>query len=283
MPRRRKVWRKLYREETGTFAQLPFYTRACAAELLKAADEKGRIPLGGRTPVDAIAFMMGATKGDRRLLRRDLVALADDGYLAIDDEAIRINNFERFQATSTSATADSETVANRPRTGHEPSTNGRRTGDERETKPEINPRNHTTGGASSEPERAPQRKKKRENPPYPPGGSGGGVDSSGPDPLDGELTSAKLARAFEVCMLASTDGSNLGLATSQQQMRLGSWLSQLRVRFPGEDETPIKRYVVREMSTFAQRVNKGEIQVRRDALSAFLSYAGKLQTARRSA
>lgn len=81
---RSEGWRKLYVREEGSFAQLPLYVRALAAELLKAADSRGRIECQGKEPWQAIAWRMGATRGDRRMLKRDIPKLIKDGYLVVD-------------------------------------------------------------------------------------------------------------------------------------------------------------------------------------------------------
>lgn len=92
---RSEGWRKLYVREEGSFAQLPLYVRALAAELLKAADSRGRIECRGKEPWRAIAWRMGATRGDRRMLQRDIPLLIKDGYLVVDPATgdVIIRNF----------------------------------------------------------------------------------------------------------------------------------------------------------------------------------------------
>lgn len=91
----RSGWRKLFVREEGSFAQLPLYTRAFAAELLKIVDDRGRIDCLGKDPVAAIAWRLGATRGDRRLIKRDVGLLLKDGYLTRDKDTgdLVIRNF----------------------------------------------------------------------------------------------------------------------------------------------------------------------------------------------
>ncbi len=81
---RHEGWRKLYVREEGSFAQLPLYTRALAGQLLKLCDSQGKIACHGKEPWAAIAWRTGATRGDRRMLKRDVGLLLDDGYIVRD-------------------------------------------------------------------------------------------------------------------------------------------------------------------------------------------------------
>jgi hypothetical protein len=73
------VW--VSRRETGTFAALPFLARCLATELLKFADEDGRLYVGNEDVCEAIARRTGATTGDRRLLRTHIPLLIAEGFL----------------------------------------------------------------------------------------------------------------------------------------------------------------------------------------------------------
>jgi hypothetical protein len=90
-------WRKLYCIERGSFAALPLYARALAAELLKFSDDDGRIWVGAGDPIPALARMTGAHQGDVRLLRKHIPELLADGYLIRDGEHIVIRNQARAQ------------------------------------------------------------------------------------------------------------------------------------------------------------------------------------------
>lgn len=78
-----RTWVKLWKEERGPFAQLPFITRAVAAELLKFLDDNGRLYIGNKSPADALAFCAGATQGDRRAMRVAVDQLLEVGYLSV--------------------------------------------------------------------------------------------------------------------------------------------------------------------------------------------------------
>jgi hypothetical protein len=95
-----RPWVKLYRGEEGSFAQLPLFARALAAELLKIADDEGCIYLGGRTIEEAIAWQLGATRGDRRLLKMFVPMLLVDRYLVAEPDHGRvvIKSLKRIQS-----------------------------------------------------------------------------------------------------------------------------------------------------------------------------------------
>lgn len=95
---RSKPWVKLYRGEHGSFAQLPLYVRGLAAMLLKIADDEGYIALGGRDLAGAIAWQLGATRGDRRLLKSHCPLLLADDYIRIDGDRALIKSLDRIQS-----------------------------------------------------------------------------------------------------------------------------------------------------------------------------------------
>lgn len=94
---RREPWRKLYIREEGSFAGLPLLVRALAGELIKFGDDNGRIPLGGQDPASVICRRGGAEMGERRMVRRYVQVLLDDGYLVVEGDALRIRNFKPAQ------------------------------------------------------------------------------------------------------------------------------------------------------------------------------------------
>jgi len=139
----RESWIKLYRREVGSFALLPLYVRALAGELLKFADDAGRLYIGQREPWEAIAKLCGATTGDRRLLRQHIPLLIADKYLIPDGEYLVIRNLTSAQRRGPKPGGDERTVddgepdTNRERTGasdelteNESSTNQQRTKNE---------------------------------------------------------------------------------------------------------------------------------------------------------
>lgn len=101
-----KPWVKLYRDERGSFAQLPLLTRAVAAELLKLTDDDGAIDLGrrGDDPAGAICFALGAERNERRAVKRHIDLLLADGYLSHDpaNSRLLVPGFAQFQGSKRS-------------------------------------------------------------------------------------------------------------------------------------------------------------------------------------
>lgn len=117
-----RPWVKLWRDERGSFAQLPLYCRALAAEILKIADAEGRIELGGKAPHEAIAFALGADRSDRRLLAKHLPMLIADGYLEHVEDALIVVGWARWQSpdpTTKQPRPRHEATTKRPRSDHE--------------------------------------------------------------------------------------------------------------------------------------------------------------------
>jgi hypothetical protein len=143
-----ETWRKLYVREEGTFAQLPLYTRALAKQLLTLCDRDGRIPLGGKSPADAVAFQCGANRGDRRMLKRDIPSLISDGYLIEKDGFLVIRNFHPAQEGHDRAPTDppssNDGATTEQRHGHDPSTTEPRQSNDNATKQE--PSAHDSNG-----------------------------------------------------------------------------------------------------------------------------------------
>jgi hypothetical protein len=144
-----RPWVKLWRDERGSFAQLPLYTRALAAELLKLADADGRIGLGNKPPAEAICWAMGATRSDRRLVARDVALLLADGYLEHDEEgcALVISGWSKWQTDGLDPTTKRSRRSNEPttteqRTDHEAVTTVSRPSNDRVTT-EQRPSNET--------------------------------------------------------------------------------------------------------------------------------------------
>lgn len=125
----RKPWVRLYRDENGTFAMLPLFARALAKQLLLIADDDGLIELGGRDPVDAIARQLGADTSDRRLLKKYIPMLLEDGYLVAQGGDLVIRKLVERQ-TNTKPTSNEVSTSN-ARVGHESSASDER--DDRES------------------------------------------------------------------------------------------------------------------------------------------------------
>lgn len=152
------TWRKLYRDEEGSFARLPWFARAAAAELLKICDDAGRIDVGPGPDAEAparlaatAAFRMGATRGDRRLMAQLFPLLFDEGYLVWKAPFVVVRNFVSAQRRwdGEVADADHEQTTTEQRTDHEPTTTEQRQGHDGATKPELSTRKDTTGNASA--------------------------------------------------------------------------------------------------------------------------------------
>lgn len=77
---------KMYRDESGSFGQLPLMTRSLARELMVLADDAGVIHLGRRAPHEAVIFGLGAERSERRSVRAHIELLLSDGYLVHDTE-----------------------------------------------------------------------------------------------------------------------------------------------------------------------------------------------------
>lgn len=139
-----RPWVKLWKEETGAFAQLPFLTRAVASELLKFLDDDGRMYCGTKHPGDALAFVAGATRGDRRVMRTAIDQLIEVGHLRVRNGWLEAAKYGRWQygreesepvTEASLATPEPTSTGDEPATngderdtnGHEPATNGQRT------------------------------------------------------------------------------------------------------------------------------------------------------------
>lgn len=163
-----KPWFRTWRKESSRFRQLPLYVRAIAGEILKLTDDDGVIWIGDKAPSDAIAFALGATKGDRRMLARDVDALIAVGYFRHEGDRLVASNFRLWQDQEPGDDALAP-VVNRQRTVNEPTTNGRRTGDdaprtvnEPSTKSESSTRNDSLARDVLLSEREEGEKEKRE-------------------------------------------------------------------------------------------------------------------------
>lgn len=178
-----RPWVKLWKEETGAFAQLPFLTRAVAAELLKYLDDEGRLYCGAKHPADALAFMAGATRGDRRIMRMAVDQLLEVGHLRVRNgwlEAARYGRWQYGREESEPVTSEPLATTSEPSSVNEPATNG----DERDTnghEPSTNVQRTVHEDRAKCPEsRDPVRQEKRreeedQDPPVAPQGADAGA------------------------------------------------------------------------------------------------------------
>lgn len=129
-------WVKLWREERGSFAQLPLIARGLFSEMLKLADEHGTIQLGSKTPWDAIAFALGADRADRRALKKYIPLLIEDGCVELQGDAEGDSTEPRTdnEATTTEQRSDHDGATNAPPSNHEVTTTEPRSDHEGEAK-----------------------------------------------------------------------------------------------------------------------------------------------------
>ena len=176
-------WRRLYTREEGSFALLPLYVRALAAELLKFVDDEGRLFVGDREPWEVIARLAGAEAGERRMLRQHLPVLLADGFLVRDGAYIVIRNFGAAQGgpkPAGRARAEHDPSANGARPVHDPCTTDARVEHDPCTKTELSTRNNSEPSLTYA--RASERKDKirgEEIPPNPPSGGAGEGPAAG--------------------------------------------------------------------------------------------------------
>lgn len=171
------TWRKLYVEETGSFARLPFTARAYAKQLILLCDDAGRIDVGDgpdadavKRLVDAAGFRMGATRGDRRMMAMMFPMLFDEGYLVAKGRHVIIRNYvaaqRRWDAEGDVAKPDetpkpdpkvdveiprpsNEAATKLPRSCNDRATKLQRPSNEAATKPELSTRKHDSETASA--------------------------------------------------------------------------------------------------------------------------------------
>jgi hypothetical protein len=209
-----REWRRLYRDEEGEFAQLPWFARAAGAELLKPCDDAGRIHVGDLRPDETpalglarvIAFRMGATRGDRRLMAQLFPLLFEEGYLVWKAPYVVVRNYVAAQrrwddedeppppagvpAPTPAGPAQPPPPAPRSdhdgattvqRSDHEATTTAQRQGNDSATKENVTPRNHSAEIGSA---RAYARSSVLcsadlpTTPPNPPSGEGGSPSGS---------------------------------------------------------------------------------------------------------
>lgn len=134
----------MYRREEGSFAQLPLVTRAIAAEILKLTNDDGVISVGDRAPWEAVCFALGATRGDRRVVKRAMEELLSDGYVIHDGQTLTVPNFPRFQGATTEPRPDPEATTTVQRRSTDRATTEPRPDHDRATKGELSARDVST-------------------------------------------------------------------------------------------------------------------------------------------
>lgn len=149
----RKPWVRLYREEKGKFRMLPLFARALAKQLLIIAGDDGVIELGGLAAEDAIARQLGADTSDRRLLRKYVPMLLEEGYLVHRGDVLIIRKLVERQMDRAPKAPDA--TSNRARTGNESSTSGERVEHEQSTSGERTVNESATNRERTENEKPP--------------------------------------------------------------------------------------------------------------------------------
>lgn len=97
-------WRKLYRRVDAAWARLPVLARGLGSELLKYAEDDGRIPVRPDEETgEAICCLMGARRAEWKAIESCVQSLLNDGYIVREEGAILIRNFVKAQARSTGA------------------------------------------------------------------------------------------------------------------------------------------------------------------------------------
>jgi hypothetical protein len=213
-----KPWRKLYRHEPPDFKGLSVYVRGLAAELLKYAEEDGRlVPDDGKMAL-RLAQSIGASVGDRRTLGRDINVLLADGYLVRSDGWLRIRNMVTFQSGAAEESSR-ESNANAPRVQRERPASPTRTPRESNARSELSAGNNSGAVPTTERHLSDIESRKREES-EPPSPQTGGVVSStsgqttstpnqppAPEPSSPEQNPAVLRRAY-------SDGVSSATATA---------------------------------------------------------------------
>jgi hypothetical protein len=92
-----KPWVKLHRRVSAKLQKCHPYTRAIAWEILRHADDDGRIPLEGETPVDCICRLLGGDRRMRNAIPGDLSELMRIGMLVVVGDHLVFTSFGAHQ------------------------------------------------------------------------------------------------------------------------------------------------------------------------------------------
>lgn len=208
MPR---PWFRMYREERGSFAQLPLVTRGIFDETLKLTDDKGVIQLGARSPADAIAYALGADRADRRALKKAIPELLADGCLVHVGNTLVAPGFGRFQADPNAPRPNHDGATTEPRTDHEPTTTEQRPNHDGATKIDLSTRKDTLAqNVLSSEERVEEIRERVDAgaPAYETSVSAFDRASCGPPPVSpGLLSRADVAKVFSAIRVEHSRGS----------------------------------------------------------------------------
>lgn len=98
-----ETYRRLYVRTDANWLAMPVSARGLGSELLRYCDDRGRLPLGGDAPGEAIARIVSAKRHEWDRVNADVADLLKDGYLVLDGDALVIRNFEVAQAKTPAA------------------------------------------------------------------------------------------------------------------------------------------------------------------------------------
>jgi hypothetical protein len=97
-------WRKLYRRVDASWLRLPVLARGLGSELLKYAEDDGRVAvMADEGTGEAVCRIMAAHKGERKSVHELVEKLIADRYIVREQEAILIRNFVPAQRRSSNA------------------------------------------------------------------------------------------------------------------------------------------------------------------------------------
>jgi hypothetical protein len=92
-----RPWIKLHRRISAKLQKCHPYTRAIAWEILRHADDEGRIPLEGSTPVECLSRLLGSDRRMRNALPGDVAELVRIGMLAVVGDDLVFLSFDTHQ------------------------------------------------------------------------------------------------------------------------------------------------------------------------------------------
>lgn len=98
-------WLKLYKRVDAAWLSMSVSARGLGDELLKYADESGRIFVGTEPPAEAFSRMLGARKREHARIAGDVLELVsgDRPFLVVDGHYVVIRNFTKAQQRGGSA------------------------------------------------------------------------------------------------------------------------------------------------------------------------------------
>ncbi len=183
-------WRKLYRHPSSAWLALPLSVRGLGDELIRYAEDDGRIFVGADDPIGALARRMGAHPSERKWMAKSIETLERDGFCKVEEGHLHIRNFVPAQESVTDsavrmrksrAATNPGPTDDRPQTdrtptsqphGHQPQTSDGRA--------KATARNDTSASVTvTSPKEEKREEEKRARPPTPVTPQAGGQDEVG--------------------------------------------------------------------------------------------------------